>query len=233
MLRNDSSPLVAVAQPQRDDHVARPGDLDVRLGLVAGVGAQLLVQLGQPGVGGEGDLAAEPAEQVGPPLAQVDDQRGHPGGVEADPEYVDRGSEQRRVGLADEHGDRGRLLRRSLLLDAAASGAMGVLLAAGGVLLEDPLGIPAAVLVPVGGSLLAYAAGLWLLGSRSRPSHPAVRVVVAGNLLWVAASVVAVVAGWWSPTGAGTAFLLLQAAAVAIFAELQVTGLRRARSAAA
>ena len=129
--------------------------------------------------------------------------------------------------------DRGRLLRRSLLLDAVASGAMGVLLAAGGALLDDPLGIPAAVLVPVGGFLLAYAAGLWLLGSRPRPSHAAVRVVVAGNLLWVAASVVAVVAGWWTPTGAGTAFLLLQAAAVAVFAELQVTGLRQARSAAA
>ena len=126
-------------------------------------------------------------------------------------------------------GDQGRLLRRSLLLDAVASGAMGVLLAAGGALLDDPLGIPAAVLVPVGGFLLAYAAGLWLLGSRPRPSRPAVRMVVAGNLLWV----VAVVAGWWSPTGAGTAFLLLQAAAVAVFAELQVTGLRRARSAAA
>ena len=34
MLRNDSP--VAVAQPQQDDHVARPRDLDVRLGLVAG-----------------------------------------------------------------------------------------------------------------------------------------------------------------------------------------------------
>ena len=128
---------------------------------------------------------------------------------------------------------RDRPLRLALRLDAAASGAVGVLLAVGGALLDDPLGIPAAVLVPVGGFLLAYAAGLWLLGSRPRPSHPAVRVVVAGNLLWVAASVVAVVAGWWSPTGAGTAFLLLQAAAVAVFAELQVTGLRRARSAAA
>jgi hypothetical protein len=130
-------------------------------------------------------------------------------------------------------GDRGRLLRQSLLLDAVASGAMGVLLAAGSTFLDDPLGIPASVLVPVGGFLLAYTVGLWLLGSLPRPSHPAVRVVVAGNLLWVAASVVAVVAGWWSPTGAGTAFLLLQAAAVAVFAELQVTGLRRARSAAA
>jgi hypothetical protein len=126
-----------------------------------------------------------------------------------------------------------RLLRRSLQLDAAASGALGVLLAAGGALRDDLLGIPAAVLVPVGGFLLAYAAGLWLLGSRPRLSRPAVRVVVAGNLLWVAASIVAAIAGWWSPTATGTAFLLVQAAAVVVFAELQLSGLRRAGTAAA
>ena len=130
-------------------------------------------------------------------------------------------------------GDGGRLLRRSLQLDAAASGALGVLLAAGGAFLDDLLGIPAAVLVPVGGFLLAYAAGLWLLGSRPRLSRPAVRVVVAGNLLWVAASVVAAIAGWWSPTALGVGFVLVQAAAVVVFAELQLSGLRRARTAAA
>jgi CHASE2 domain-containing sensor protein len=108
-----------------------------------------------------------------------------------------------------------------------------VLLAAGGALLDDPLGIPAAVLVPVGGFLLVYAAALWLLGSRSRLSRPAVQVVVAGNLLWVAASVVAAIAGWWSPTTAGTVFLLVQAAAVVVFAELQLSGLWRTRTARA
>jgi CHASE2 domain-containing sensor protein len=130
-------------------------------------------------------------------------------------------------------GGRDRPLRQAVRLDAAASGAMGVLLAAGGALLDDLLGIPAAVLVPVGGFLVVYAAALWVLGSRPRLSRPAVWAVVAGNLCWVAASVVAAAAGWWSPTAAGVAFVLLQAAAVAVFAELQVSGLRRTRSAAA
>jgi hypothetical protein len=128
---------------------------------------------------------------------------------------------------------RDRLLRRSLLLDAAASGALGVLLAAGGAVLDGPLGIPAAVLVPVGGFLVLYAAALWLLGSRPRLSRPAVKMVVAGNLVWVAASIVAAVAGWWSPTTFGTALVVAQAAAVALFAELELTGLRRARPPAA
>jgi hypothetical protein len=82
--------------------------------------------------------------------------------------------------------------------------------------------------VPVGVFLAAYAAALWFVGSRPRVSRPAVWVVVVGNLLWVAASVVAI-AGWWSPTAVETAFVLAQAAAVALFAELQFTGLRRAR----
>jgi hypothetical protein len=129
--------------------------------------------------------------------------------------------------------DGGRLLRLSLQLDAAASGALGVLLAAGGAALDELLGIPAAVLVPVGGFLVVYAAALWFLGARPRVSRPAVRVVVVGNLLWAAASVVAAAAGWWSPTATGIALILAQAAAVGVFAELQYTGLRRSRAAAA
>jgi hypothetical protein len=132
---------------------------------------------------------------------------------------------------ADQDPD--RRLRLSLRLDAAASGALGGLLAAGGALLDDPLGIPAAVLVPVGGFLVAYAAALWLVGSRPKLSRPAVRVVAVGNLLWVAASVIAVAGGWWSPTALGTALVIAQAAAVALFAELQLIGLRRARPPAA
>jgi hypothetical protein len=79
--------------------------------------------------------------------------------------------------------------------------------------------------------LVAYAAALWYIGSRPQVSRPAVWVVVVGNLGWVAASVVAAAAGWWSPTALGTVVLLAQAAAVALFAELQFTGLRRAGAA--
>ena len=89
------------------------------------------------------------------------------------------------------------------------------------------------MLAGIGVFLLAFAVAVWLVARRTTLRLGEVDAVVVGNLLWVAASVVAVVAGWWSPTGAGTTFVLLQAAAVAVFAELQVTGLRRARSAAA
>jgi predicted amidohydrolase len=94
------------------------------------------------------------------------------------------------------------------------------------------LGIPAEVLVPVGGFLVVYAASLWFLGTRARVSRPAVWVVVVGNLLWAGASVVAAAAGWWSPTATGIAVVLAQAAAVVVFAELQLTGLRRSRTVA-
>jgi hypothetical protein len=52
-------------------------------------------------------------------------------------------------------------------------------------------------------------------------------VVVVGNLCWPAASVVAAAAGWRSPTATGIAVVLAQAAAVVVFGELQLTGLRR------
>jgi hypothetical protein len=126
--------------------------------------------------------------------------------------------------------DRGRLLWRSLLLDAVASGALGVLLVAAGPALDDLLGIPVAVLVAIGLVLVAYTALPWMIGARRHLPTPASWAVVAGNLLWVAASVLVVVAGWWSPTAAGTAFVVAQAAAVALFASLQFLGLRASRA---
>ncbi len=75
MLKKRSSPSL-LAQPQRDEDVARPGELHFGLGLVAQVGADLLVQGGEFRVAGEGDLAAQAGEQVGAPFAVVDDARG-------------------------------------------------------------------------------------------------------------------------------------------------------------
>jgi hypothetical protein len=70
-----------------------------------------------------------------------------------------------------------------------------------------------------------------MIGARRHLPTPASWAVVAGNLLWVAASVVVVAAGWWTPTAAGTAVVLVQAAAVALFAVLQFLGLRASRAA--
>ncbi|MDQ3222974.1 MAG: hypothetical protein M3Q75_05805 [Gemmatimonadota bacterium] len=54
-------------------------------------------------------------------------------------------------------------------------------------------------------------------------------MVVAINLVWVLGSVALVVAGRFPLTVLGLAFVLAQAAAVALFAALQFLGLRRSR----
>ena len=128
--------------------------------------------------------------------------------------------------------DRARLLRLALKLDALASGALGVLSLVAAPVLDDLFGTPRAVLLPVGLFLVAYAAAVWFVGARPSISRPAAWTVVGHNLLWVVASIVAVAAGWLPLTTVGTAFVLAQAAAVALFAVLQFLGLRRARPAA-
>jgi hypothetical protein len=62
--------------------------------------------------------------------------------------------------------DRGGLLRLALKLDAAASGALGVLTLAASPMLVDLLGTPLALLVPVGLFLIVWAAALWVIASR-------------------------------------------------------------------
>ena len=124
------------------------------------------------------------------------------------------------------------LLRLALKLDAVASGALGTLLLVTATVLDDLLGIPLALLVPVGLFLLAYAAFVWIVGTRRRINRTAAWTVVALNLVWVADSVVVVLAGPFPLTGLGVIFILAQAVAVLLFADLQFLGLRRARRAA-
>lgn len=123
--------------------------------------------------------------------------------------------------------DRARPLRLALRLDAAASGALGVLGVAAAPALADLLGPPVPVLLGVGAFLVVFAAGLLVLATRPVPPPSAVRTVVLGNAAWVVASVVATVAAWDALTALGVAVVLAQAAAVAVFADLQRRGLRR------
>ncbi|WP_226363534.1 hypothetical protein [Pseudonocardia abyssalis] len=120
-------------------------------------------------------------------------------------------------------------LRLALRIDAAASGALGVLSLAAAPLLVDVLGPPAPVLVGVGAFLVVFAAGLLVLASRRSIPRPAAWTVVLGNAGWVVASVLAVVLGGEALTGLGVAVVLVQAVAVAVFADLQWLGLRRMR----
>jgi hypothetical protein len=123
------------------------------------------------------------------------------------------------------------LLRPALKLDAAASGALGVLALAAGTVLDGLLGTPLALLVPVGLFLVVFAAFVWGVGARRRINRKAAWAVVAVNALWVLASVVVLLAGWFPLTVLGVAFVLAQAAAVFLFAYLQLLGLRRGKPA--
>jgi hypothetical protein len=121
----------------------------------------------------------------------------------------------------------GTPLRLALRLDAVASGTMGVGLIAGHRLHDDVLGMPAAVAVPVGVFLVAFAIWLGILASRTPLGGRAVWAVIVVNALWVVDSVVLVVAGLLPLTTAGVAVVLAQAIAVAVFADLEYLGLRR------
>jgi hypothetical protein len=121
---------------------------------------------------------------------------------------------------------RGTFLRRALLVDAASCAAMGLALAILARALAPLLGLPEALVWTAGLALLPVAAYMALVGTREA-AHPAlVWVVIAGNAAWVAGSIA--VLALFATTALGTTFVLAQAAAVAILAELEWVGLRRA-----
>ena len=126
-------------------------------------------------------------------------------------------------------------LRFALLGDAAASGATGLLLAAGAGFLASLLGLPEGLLRVAGLVLLPYAAFVAWLGARRDGGVPrsALRAVVAINLLWALDSVLLLVSGWVAPTTLGGLFVVAQALVVALLAELEYVGLRRSAPVAA
>ena len=120
-------------------------------------------------------------------------------------------------------------LRLALKLDALATAAVGVLSTVAGPVLDDLLGAPLTLLLPVGLFLLAYAAFVWVVATRPRMSRPAAWAVIAANLLYAVDCAVVVAAEWFPLTALGVALVLFPAAAVALFAAAQLYGLRHTR----
>ncbi|MFJ2028142.1 hypothetical protein [Streptosporangium sp. NPDC087985] len=120
-----------------------------------------------------------------------------------------------------------KLLRFALKQDAIGSGANGVVYVAAAAIFGEMFGLPAAFLYPIGAFLVAWAAALFFLASRPAMSKAAVGVVMAVNIVWVAASAELLIAGWFPLTGLGTALVIAQAVAVAGFTGLQFAGLRK------
>lgn len=115
-------------------------------------------------------------------------------------------------------------IRTALRLDALASAALGVLLALGAPLLDEPLGLPVTFSITVGVLLLTWAAAVaW---ASMRLSRGLIAEVIGLNAAYVVASI-AFALGWSGLTGLGIAFVLVQAAAVTGLIAAQLVGLRR------
>ena len=124
-------------------------------------------------------------------------------------------------------------LRRVLALDAISSAAMGALLLLALSPLTGLLGLPRPLLLWAGLSLLPFAALVGWLATRELPPRAGVWAVIILNAFWAVDSLVLLLAGWFEPTPLGTAFVVFQALAVALFTALEIAGLRRIRLATA
>ncbi|SHM75471.1 hypothetical protein [Bradyrhizobium lablabi] len=124
-------------------------------------------------------------------------------------------------------------LSRALLADAVFSGLSAAGLTLGAGLLAPFLDLPESLLRETGLFLIAYAALVGWLGTRSSAPRALVLIVVAGNAAWTLASIALLFSGAVSPNLLGEIVVVAQAIATGVFAELQYIGLRRSGGVAA
>lgn len=122
------------------------------------------------------------------------------------------------------------LLRTSLRIDSWSTAVFGVVMLVGSTWLSDPLGLPTAWSIPFGIAMLGGAAALALIAGYPQIPPRLAATVVVGNLLSCVALLLLAFTGAIPLTGLGVAFMVVGAVVVAIFAELELVGLRRSRA---
>jgi hypothetical protein len=125
------------------------------------------------------------------------------------------------------------LLHRALQADAIFSGTGAVLMTLGAGELAPLLNLPEALLREAGLFLIAYAAFVGWLSTRTSFLKILVVAVVAGNAAWTLSSIALIFSGAVTPNVLGEIALAAQAIVVGILAELQFLGLRRSSEIAA
>lgn len=128
--------------------------------------------------------------------------------------------------------DPSRLLRHVLTINAAISGATGLTMAVFARPVDHLIGTDAVTAVGVVGvGLVLFAAAVYAAAGAHEPTlHTSGRTILALDIIWVIASIAAVLAGWFNTAGA--VLTLLVATVVGGFAAGEAIGLRRlARSA--
>jgi hypothetical protein len=123
-------------------------------------------------------------------------------------------------------------LRKALLADAIVSGVASAGMIAGSALVAAPFGLPSELLLWAGIACVPFVALIaFVLRGEAAPAGVIV-VIIAINIAWVLASLFVAFGPMFAPTLIGKVFVAAQAATVALFAELQIIGLRRARATA-
>ncbi|MBR1234744.1 hypothetical protein [Bradyrhizobium sp. AUGA SZCCT0182] len=118
-------------------------------------------------------------------------------------------------------------LSRALLADAVFSGVAAVALTLGAGVLAPFLNLPEALLRESGLFLIAYTALVGWLGTRQSVLKALVLLVIVGNAAWTLGSIALLFSGAVSPNLLGILFVVAQAIATGVFAELQYIGLRK------
>jgi hypothetical protein len=118
-------------------------------------------------------------------------------------------------------------LRTVLVVDAATCLATGACLTLGAALVHALTGIPSTLLFYAGAVLFPVAVLMALTATRRVMPAAMVWLIIAGNALWVAGSVVLMLADWIAPNAWGYAFIAAQALAVAILTALEYSALQR------
>ncbi|MET0387570.1 MAG: hypothetical protein ABW321_16495 [Polyangiales bacterium] len=126
-----------------------------------------------------------------------------------------------------------QFLRNVLRFDALTcllSGAASIGL---GSVLAGPLGLSSALLRGSGAALLLVAAFIMFAAKNTPALRWPVWVVVLGNAAWALDSVLLLISDFQQPTLLGTSYVITQAVAVAVLAELEYVGLRKTAPTAA
>jgi hypothetical protein len=121
-------------------------------------------------------------------------------------------------------------LRQVLRADALVSGAAGLLMALGAPYLAPFLDLPSGLLLGAGVALLPFVALLLVVAARTETSRLMLVDIIGINAMWVIASFGVLLSGAVAPNVLRYAFVVAQALAVALLAELQLVGMRRSAS---
>ncbi|WP_033073400.1 hypothetical protein [Sphingopyxis sp. MWB1] len=118
-------------------------------------------------------------------------------------------------------------LKQILALDAISCLVMFLLCLFATSLISSLTGLPAIVLTVAGWILLASAAIMATVALQAPARAAGVQLIVLGNLLWVAASVLLAFFFWPQLTPLGVIIIAAQAAAVLLFAWGEAKGAAR------